>query len=432
MSLDLSIVIPAFNAEGTVGETVRSAFAQVSARVEVIVVDDGSTDRTARAAREAGPVTLLRQRNTGLAGARNAGLGIARAPHFLFLDADDRIDPDFAREMIPAARGLDFCACWTRMVGPGCEDLGWIIRPAPADLTPEGLAAFNPLAIGSILWCRAGLERLNLLSGSGRALAPELFERRWSCHEDWNLLRRCVGAGARVAPVVPRALFDYRIRPGSMSTRLREMHEVGLRVIEAGPGPSGPGYERAWTLRGLARALAAGDESLALRFGALVGALRADEAGLVRGALEHALGLCAASAPWMIEGDDHRERIWRACRAARVEGLEGAIAGAPLAGRDLARAIIEALRPGEVPVLAGMGRRGWVLGEALARHTPTLWIDDAPGARGPEGTRRIERSDLRVRHLVVITPASGETLRASLAGTLARVVGLDDLLCAVR
>lgn len=430
MSLELSIIIPAFNAEETVGATVRSAFAQSGAAVEVIVVDDGSADGTARAARLAGPVTMVRQRNAGLAGARNAGLAMARAPLVTFLDADDRLDPDFARAMIPSVRGFDLAACLTRMVGPALEDLGWTIRPSPADLSIEGLAAFNPLAIGSIVWRRAALERLGLVDRSAEGFGAELFERRWPCHEDWNLIRRAVFAGARFAPIVPRALFDYRIRPGSMSTRLREMHEVGLRVIEAGPGPRGPVPCRAWTLRSLARALAAGDEALARELGGAVRELNEQEAGLVRGAVEHALGLGAARAPWNIEGHAHRERLSRACAAASVAGLERTLAGVPFQARDVARAIRDLLRPGEELVLAGMGRRGWALAEALGAMTPALWLDDAPGARGPAGSRRIARADLTGRHVVIITPASADSIRASLSVSPARVISVEDLLCA--
>lgn len=452
MSAALSIIIPAFDAEETVGQTVRSALAQTGAAVEVIVVDDGSHDGTARAARVAGPVTLLRQRNAGLAGARNAGLSLARAPLVTFLDADDCVDPDFARTMIEAAAGHDLAACLTRMVGAHLEDLNWIIRPAPGDLTLEGLAAFNPLAIGSIVWRRGALERLGLLP----AREHELFERRWSCHEDWNLLRRCVHAGASIAPIVPRALFDYRIRPGSMSTRLREMHEVGLRIIDAGPGPGEPRHRRAWCLRSLARALAAGDPDLAGDLGAEVRELRQGEAGLFAGALEHALGLCQGRAPWDIEHGPWRARLDEACRVANVANLEPVVAGVPFNAQEVAQAILASMQPGEVPVLLGMGRRGWAMALALGTQdrlaspgprgaqrpcpapSEVLWIDDAPDACGPGRSRRITRADLTARHVVILTPAANESLRASLRGcTMARVLTADDLVragraCAVR
>jgi glycosyltransferase involved in cell wall biosynthesis len=84
----VSVVMPAYNAERFIGEALASALSQTYEPVEVIVVDDGSTDRTAEIA-AAHDATVLRQGHAGSASARNAGLKRASGDYWTILDADD-------------------------------------------------------------------------------------------------------------------------------------------------------------------------------------------------------------------------------------------------------------------------------------------------------------------------------------------------------
>jgi glycosyltransferase involved in cell wall biosynthesis len=89
----VSVVIPAYNAEATIDDTLRSVRSQTHRNLEIIVVDDGSTDRTtsvvkAHAAID-GRVTLIAHENAGVAAARNAGWRSARSALIAFVDADD-------------------------------------------------------------------------------------------------------------------------------------------------------------------------------------------------------------------------------------------------------------------------------------------------------------------------------------------------------
>jgi glycosyltransferase involved in cell wall biosynthesis len=86
----VSVIIPAFNAEAFLADAVASVLAQPCARVEVLIIDDGSTDGTARlAAGFPDPVRHVRQAHRGLPAARNHGVRIARGEVLAFLDADD-------------------------------------------------------------------------------------------------------------------------------------------------------------------------------------------------------------------------------------------------------------------------------------------------------------------------------------------------------
>lgn len=87
---NISVVIPAYNAEDYVARAIDSALTQSHPPLEILVVDDGSRDQTAAVARRlAGPVRVLQQPNAGPSAARNHGVREARGEWIAFLDADD-------------------------------------------------------------------------------------------------------------------------------------------------------------------------------------------------------------------------------------------------------------------------------------------------------------------------------------------------------
>src|SRR5262249_47217269 len=87
-----TVLVPAYNEEATIGTTLDSLLAQVGGRPEVIVIDDGSTDRTAEVAERAG-VRVLRQANSGKWAALNRGVAAARDGVVVAIDADTVLDP---------------------------------------------------------------------------------------------------------------------------------------------------------------------------------------------------------------------------------------------------------------------------------------------------------------------------------------------------
>ncbi len=106
----VSILIPAYNAEAWIADTIRSAMGQTWPRTEIIVVDDGSTDQTLAVARqfESQGVHVVGQKNQGASAARNHAFSLSQGDYIQWLDADDLLAADkIARQMEMVRRGVD-------------------------------------------------------------------------------------------------------------------------------------------------------------------------------------------------------------------------------------------------------------------------------------------------------------------------------------
>ncbi|PZX13497.1 glycosyltransferase involved in cell wall biosynthesis [Palleronia aestuarii] len=128
----ISVVVPVFDVEDHVGACLASLRAQVGVDLEVIVIDDGSTDASRARAEEAigddPRFRLISQDNRGLSAARNAGMALATGDLLGFVDGDDRVMPDMYPQMARALEedGASWVACAIRFVGtdPGVPGHG--------------------------------------------------------------------------------------------------------------------------------------------------------------------------------------------------------------------------------------------------------------------------------------------------------------------
>ncbi len=112
----ISIIIPLYNKEDTINESINSILAQEHNDYEIIVVDDGSTDNSFSIVEKLhdNRITLIKQENAGPGAARNTGVRHAKGDWIVFLDADDELCPNALKEMIkktqqfPNADIIDF------------------------------------------------------------------------------------------------------------------------------------------------------------------------------------------------------------------------------------------------------------------------------------------------------------------------------------
>ena len=163
----ISVVIPCYNAEHFVAETIESVLAQSYPWVDIVVVDDGSTDGSWEVIHAFGrEVRAFQKENGGAAKARNLGASRAIGQSLLFLDADDLLSPDALEGLAEALDGRDdaIAACrWLRLAMDGDE---WATFPAemPFPLTDaDPLAAWLKgewIAGCSLLWPTALFEEL--------------------------------------------------------------------------------------------------------------------------------------------------------------------------------------------------------------------------------------------------------------------------------
>jgi len=141
----VSVVIPVFNREHLVSRAIDSVLAQAAGGVELIVVDDGSTDGTAgRLAAYGDAITVISQENRGVSAARNHGVASARGEYIAFLDSDDRWLPGKLEAQLAfftAHRDAHICQTeeiWIRngvRVNPKRrhrKPSGWIFEPSLA------------------------------------------------------------------------------------------------------------------------------------------------------------------------------------------------------------------------------------------------------------------------------------------------------------
>ncbi len=213
----VSVIVPAFNAASGIRQTLRSALAQTYRRIEVIVVDDGSTDETSVVVEQIAGydarVRLLRQPNAGVGAARNAGILAARGRYIAPLDSDDewsprKIEAQVARlEHRGSAAGLSYC--WSRLIDADGQVLTWAPpRRLEGDLGTAMLAG-NLIGNASVPLFRASaLEKVGLYLTRAEQNGAQ------GC-EDWDLHLR-IAEKFQVA-CVPAYHVSYRQSPCGMS-----------------------------------------------------------------------------------------------------------------------------------------------------------------------------------------------------------------------
>lgn len=219
----MSVIIPAFNAAATIRQTLNSVLSQTYEEIEVIVVDDGSSDATNTIIGEFVKgderVQLIRQSNAGVGAARNTAIRLARGKYIAPLDADDFWLPEKLEKQVVCMEQCDretgFVYCWYRSV----NQLGTFIGDCRPD-TFEGrlrqvILLRNVVGNGSVPLIRAtALEKVGLYLTRAEQGGAQ------GC-EDWDLyLRIAEEFGVRM---VFDYLLAYRQNVSGMSGNAEKM-----------------------------------------------------------------------------------------------------------------------------------------------------------------------------------------------------------------
>lgn len=231
-----SIIVPAYNTLATLPETVASLCAQTFTDLEIIVVDDGSSDGTASwvAAQSDPRIVLVRQVNRGLAGARNGGIAVARGRFIGFCDGDDLWAPEKLETHIAFLEahpevGLTYSG--SALIDAAGRPLGVTQTPKAAGVTARDVLLRNPVGNGSApVLRRAALEDIAFRTpGEPR---DWWFDERLRQSEDIDCwLRLALTTRWQIAGTA-RALTYYRILPSGLSANLMTQYETWRHVAD--------------------------------------------------------------------------------------------------------------------------------------------------------------------------------------------------------
>ena len=223
-AITISVIIPAYNAEATIAETITSVQSQTHKDWEIIVVDDGSTDGTVSLVKSIVEsdkrIRIITQQNQHVSAARNKGIQNAQYDWLLFLDSDDWIAPHYFEKVSAILAsderidGVHFG--WTR-VTPDGKITGEKFGSSVPDLFPV-LAMHCPFSI------HACVIRKALVNAAGG------FDVSLKTCEDWDLWQRIARIGARFEGVKELMAF-YRMRNNSLSSDGMQFLSDALQVL---------------------------------------------------------------------------------------------------------------------------------------------------------------------------------------------------------
>ena len=236
----VSVILPAYNAKDFIGAAIESALAQTERRIELIVIDDASTDGTAEiAARHArcdARVKLLHMpRNRGPAAARNAGVDGARGRWIALLDADDAYAPHRLARLLALAEahGADMVSD-NVLMQPVCGT-PYLLIPRDVLSRPQHLTAaeFVFRNIGDPKNPRLSYGFMQPMIRRDFLLRHNLrHDERNRFAEDFMLSVACRRAGARWW-ITPEALYNYATRPGSLTETQTSADLLRIAQVEA-------------------------------------------------------------------------------------------------------------------------------------------------------------------------------------------------------
>lgn len=226
----VSVVMPAYNAGRFIARAIDSVITQSYGNLEIIVVDDGSTDTTSaiveQYCREDSRIRLVRQQNQGVASARNRGIECARGRYIAPIDSDDvwyaaKIEAQ-VRAMSQAGESVGLVYSWLRCIDEDDRVVG-SARPGFSGNVLVDLLYSNFVgSASSPLIPRQCFEEVGGYDATHR-------QKKAEGSEDWDLYLRI--ARRREFRVVPEYLVGYRLHQDSMSGDYRSMERSWYLVV---------------------------------------------------------------------------------------------------------------------------------------------------------------------------------------------------------
>lgn len=235
----VSLIVPVYNVEAYIGKCLESCRAQTLRDMEIICVDDGSTDNSGAIldlfALEDSRVTVIHKENGGLSSARNAGMKIAKGQWIMFLDSDDYLEPNACERVWIESQEeeTEIVVFGTRIFPENCKhiDVDW--HNYVLKIRTERFYCFNPDILFYIQGAKPFVWRQAFSSALIERLSLE-FDEKAKFAED-IIFQFCVFPNANRISFISDTLYNYRVgRAGSLMTNIKEKEraEWHINVIE--------------------------------------------------------------------------------------------------------------------------------------------------------------------------------------------------------
>jgi glycosyltransferase involved in cell wall biosynthesis len=223
----VSVIIPVFNGVDDLSGAIDSALSQQDCEVEVIVVNDGSTDGTKSLIDSYGSrVRSVHQSNLGAAGlstTRNNGVRVATGEWVAFLDHDDYWAPEKLRLQLESADRQNADVVYTNARNFGDVERVADLRSEPAAMLEGDL--FQPLLLDNFIVMSSAMMKRSLFNAIGGFTESPVLA------EDWDLWLKAAAQGAHFA-AVREPVTMYRWRPGSFSKNHERMRQLRLLAVQ--------------------------------------------------------------------------------------------------------------------------------------------------------------------------------------------------------
>jgi len=220
----ITVVIPVYNGEKTIRETIQSVFNQSLSDLELLVINDGSTDSTLEVVSQIKDERLkvYTYPNAGLAASRNRGISLAKSEYISFIDADDLWTSDKLEAQFKALQKNPKAAVvysWTDWIDEFSQSLGKGSHNTQNGEVLAQLLLNDFVANGSN--CLIKMQAFREVGG---------FDETLTAVEDWDMWLRLAERYQFVAVPSPQVL--YRVTSNSMSFNVWGMESASLRIIE--------------------------------------------------------------------------------------------------------------------------------------------------------------------------------------------------------
>ncbi len=223
----VSIIIPAYNIEKYIGKCINSVLEQTYKNIEIIVVNDGSTDRTKAIIKEKAKadkrIRIINQKNAGLSAARNIGIKNAKGDYIVFIDGDDFVENNFLEKLIEKTRTdkSDIVVCSFKTIQNNNETIekGYNKTATGEEATIQLLLKQDNLDV--VTWNK--IYKKNLF------LDNNIFFPNGEIHED-SLTTYKLYSKAKKVSYIKEPLYLYYKRSGSITTSTKLETSINYKL----------------------------------------------------------------------------------------------------------------------------------------------------------------------------------------------------------